>query len=69
MYKRQVSDRLRQEVLESLGWNVFRIWSTDWWRNPHSELDLLDKQINKIILESDKNEEIKINYVSEEQSS
>ena len=68
-YSARVSDRLRQEVLESLGWNVFRIWSTDWWRNPHSELDLLDKQINKIILESDKNEEIKINYVSEEQSS
>ncbi len=68
-YSARVNDRLRQEVLESLGWNVFRIWSTDWWRNPHSELDLLDKQINKIILESDKNEEIKINYVSEEQSS
>ncbi len=27
-------DRLRQEVLERLGWNIYRIWSTDWFRNP-----------------------------------
>jgi len=24
-------DRLRQSVLESLGWRLFRIWSLDWW--------------------------------------
>jgi very-short-patch-repair endonuclease len=24
-------DRLRQEVLEGLGWTLFRVWSTDWW--------------------------------------
>lgn len=27
-------DRLRQEILEHLGWNIYRIWSTDWFRNP-----------------------------------
>lgn len=26
-------DRLRQAVLEDLGWRIYRIWSTDWWRN------------------------------------
>jgi len=26
-------DRLRQEVLESLGWRFHRIWSTDWFRD------------------------------------
>ncbi len=26
-------DRLRQEVLESLGWHICRIWSTDWVRD------------------------------------
>ena len=26
-------DRLRQEVLENLGWRFHRIWSTDWFRN------------------------------------
>ncbi len=24
-------DRLRRAVLESLGWQVLRVWSTDWW--------------------------------------
>jgi len=32
-------DRLRQFVLENRrGWRIHRIWSTDWWRNPESEL-------------------------------
>lgn len=32
-------DRLRQEVLEGLGWRLHRIWSTDWYRNPLRELE------------------------------
>lgn len=32
-------DRLRQEVLEGLGWRLHRIWSTDWYRNPKVELE------------------------------
>jgi very-short-patch-repair endonuclease len=32
-------DRLRQSVLEGLGWRMHRIWSTDWYRNPGKELD------------------------------
>jgi very-short-patch-repair endonuclease len=31
-------DRLRQVVLESLGWRIHRIWSTDWFHNPNQEL-------------------------------
>ena len=31
-------DRLRQSVLESLGWRFHRIWSTDWFRDSHQEL-------------------------------
>ena len=31
-------DRLRQSVLEGLGWRIHRIWSTDWFRNPEQEL-------------------------------
>ena len=32
-------DRIRQEILESLGWEgrIWRIWSTDWFRNPQHE--------------------------------
>lgn len=31
-------DRLRQAILEQLGWHIRRIWSTDWYRNPAAEL-------------------------------
>ena len=34
-------DRLRQEVLEGLGWYIYRIWSTDWFRNPGRETEKL----------------------------
>lgn len=26
-------DRLRQQILEGLEWNLYRVWSTDWYRN------------------------------------
>ncbi len=32
-------DRLRQGVLESLGWRFHRIWSTDWFRDSVKELE------------------------------
>jgi very-short-patch-repair endonuclease/DNA polymerase III delta prime subunit len=31
-------DRLRQAVLEDRGWNIHRIWSTDWFHRPEVEL-------------------------------
>lgn len=33
-------DRIRQEILEGLGWKgkLWRIWSTEWFRNPRPEL-------------------------------
>ncbi|MFN5923300.1 MAG: DUF559 domain-containing protein, partial [Pseudanabaena sp.] len=34
-------DRYRQEVLEKLGWKLYRIWSTDWFRNPEVEIQKL----------------------------
>lgn len=34
-------DRLRQLVLEGLGWKLHRIWSTDWWTDHQRELDKL----------------------------
>lgn len=40
-------DRLRQEVLESLGWKLHRIWSTDWFRNPEREIRRLVKSIEE----------------------
>ncbi len=34
-------DRLRQEVLENMGWKFYRIWSTDWFRNKQIEQNRL----------------------------
>ncbi|MEK0369194.1 MAG: DUF3320 domain-containing protein, partial [Nitrosopumilus sp.] len=34
-------DRLRQQVLENLGWRFYRIWSTDWFLNPSREMSKL----------------------------
>ena len=31
-------DRLRQQILESLGWTIYRVWSSDWFANPKQEL-------------------------------
>ena len=30
-------DRLRQQVLEGLGWKIHRVWSTDWYLRPERE--------------------------------
>lgn len=30
-------DKYRQAVLEGLGWQIYRIWSTDWFENAESE--------------------------------
>lgn len=38
-------DRLRQEVLERLGWRIRRIWSTDWYRNPRSEIEPILREL------------------------
>jgi very-short-patch-repair endonuclease len=34
-------DKLRQAVLEDLGWTLHRVWSTDWWHNANSEMEKL----------------------------
>ena len=38
-------DRIRQEVLESLGWRgrIIRVWSTDWFADPQSQTQRLLK--------------------------
>lgn len=42
-------DRLRQDVLEEMGWKIIRVWSTDWIKNPESQKKRLIAEINKAI--------------------
>lgn len=34
-------DRLRQQVLEDRGWDIHRVWSTDWFHSPGAETERL----------------------------
>jgi very-short-patch-repair endonuclease len=34
-------DRLRQQVLEARGWTIFRVWSTDWFKDRQGQIDRL----------------------------
>jgi hypothetical protein len=38
-------DRLRQDVLEHLGWRFHRIWSTDWFYNRRAEVNRLHEAL------------------------
>lgn len=42
-------DRLRQTVLEDMGWKIYRIWSTDWIKDSNSEKEKLLITIEKAI--------------------
>lgn len=41
-------DRLRQTILERLGWQIRRIWSTDWFRNPNGELAPIIRELHDL---------------------
>ena len=47
--KCQITRWLRQQVLEGLGWSIYRIWSTDWFRVQKDELQRLDAQIQELV--------------------
>lgn len=50
-------DRLRQTVLEDMGWTIYRIWSTDWIKDQKTEKDKLinavEKAIGRVAIESE----------------
>jgi very-short-patch-repair endonuclease len=38
-------DRIREEVIRSRGWDIYRIWSTDWFQNRGLETDRLRRYL------------------------
>jgi very-short-patch-repair endonuclease len=40
-------DRLRQQVLEQLGWKIHRIWSHDWISNQAAEIEKVKARLNE----------------------
>ncbi|WP_445371312.1 DUF4011 domain-containing protein [Methylomonas sp. HW2-6] len=41
-------DKIRQSVLESLGWTLIRVWSTDWWTNREKSIAILNETLQKL---------------------
>ena len=41
-------DKVRQSVLEGLGWRILRVWSTDWWTNKADALAKLDSSLRNL---------------------
>ena len=41
-------DRLREEVLRGLGWELVRVWSTDWFENPGRQTDRLVARLEEL---------------------
>lgn len=47
-------DRLRGSILKNMGWNMYRVWSAEWYKNPEIEGEKLIAFINSAIEECDK---------------
>lgn len=45
-------DKLRERVLKGLGWQIIRIWSTDWWIDAAGSLEKVHGKLNKLLEES-----------------
>lgn len=45
-------DMLREHVLRGLGWEILRVWSTDWWVDSKGTLDRMCKQLNDLLVVS-----------------
>lgn len=52
-------DRVRQAILENLGWRILRLWSTDYFIDPVSSIEKLDALL-KETLEQDRKEAIEL---------
>lgn len=55
-------DRLRWAVLRDMGWNMYRVWSAEWYKNPEVEGEKLLAFIRAAIEECDK----KVRAIEEE---
>lgn len=46
-------DKVRQAILETLGWKLLRVWSTDWWVDKAGAMEKLHAAISRL-LEADR---------------
>ena len=44
-------DKVRQAVLEGLGWTILRVWSTDWFRDPAGVTERVHTELGRLLEE------------------
>ncbi len=42
-------DRVRQVILENLGWSIIRLWSTSYFINPEGAIEQLDNKLKELL--------------------
>ena len=42
-------DHLRRTILQNMGWNLYRVWSTEWMRNPIAEGEALLTFLHSVV--------------------
>lgn len=50
-------DKIREQVLRGLGWEIIRIWSPDWWYDKNGAAQRVDEQLNQLLITDRKLEE------------
>jgi very-short-patch-repair endonuclease len=45
-------DKVREQVLRGLGWNILRVWSTDWWFNAEEAVERLHLALTEALTSS-----------------
>lgn len=45
-------DKLREQVLRGLGWEILRVWSTDWWIDAAGTLEKIDTDLRRLLEKS-----------------
>ena len=48
-HRKAFCDAQRQEILEMKGWQVYRIWSSNWLNNLNAEFNKLISKIDRLI--------------------
>ncbi len=45
-------DKIREAVLRGLGWEILRVWSTDWWAQADRQVERLDSTLRALLEQS-----------------
>lgn len=59
-------DKIRQQVLENLGWSIVRVWSADWWYAPEAAIEQLDAKLRELLRRGREEDRLEESPVPEE---